>query len=101
MPLIRIRVAFFRRLFNVLGLKIFFQYTGYMPGKKRIYYYVMCVGAFAGAKNLTQKDAFNYLEKYKGMEFLIDCYDAEHTLSVDDAVDDLTLVCKKNGGTVE
>jgi hypothetical protein len=84
-----------------LGLKIFYRYTDFMTGVKRIYYYVMCVGAFAESKNLTPKDAFNYLEKYKGMEFLVDCYEAEHTLSVDDAVDDLTVVCKKNGGTVE
>jgi hypothetical protein len=38
---------------------------------------------------------------YKGIDFLVDCYDAEHTLSLNDAVDDLTLVCKSNGGSIK
>ena len=71
-----------------------------VTGNKRLLYYVMCVSAFAGAKNLCQKDAYHYLEKYKGIDFLEECYDAEHCLSIDDAVDDLTLVCKNNGGTL-
>jgi hypothetical protein len=61
----------------------------------------MCVSAFSGKKGLTQQDAFNYLYDYKGIEFLVDCYEAEHTLSLDDAVDDLTRVCQNNGGTIE
>ena len=69
--------------------------------QKRIHYYVLCVGAFAREKNITHKDAFNYLYEYKGIEFLIDCYDAEHTLSLDNAVEDLTLVCSNNGGTIK
>ena len=32
----------------------------------------------------------------KGLEFLEDCYEAEHTLSLDDALDDLDAVCKGN-----
>ena len=67
----------------------------------RILYYVMCVSAFSEKKGLNQQDAFNYLHKHDGIRFLIDCYEAEHTLSLDDAVEDLTLVCKNNGGTIE
>jgi len=61
----------------------------------------MCVSSFAESKNLSQKDAYNYLEKYKGIDFLEECYDAEHLLSLDDAVEDLTIVCKNNGGGIE
>ncbi|MCL2443511.1 MAG: DUF3791 domain-containing protein [Treponema sp.] len=68
---------------------------------RHIHYFVMCVGAFAKAKNIGEKDAFNYLNKYKGIDFLIECYEAEHTLSLDDAVDDLTIVCKNHGGELE
>jgi hypothetical protein len=50
---------------------------------------------------LPQKDAFNYLYANKGIEFLIECYDAEHTLSLDDAVEDLTMVCRNHGGNME
>ena len=69
--------------------------------RERLYYYVLCIGAFAGQKNISPRDAFNYLHTFKGMDFLIDCYDAEHTLSLDNAIDDLTQVCKNHGGTIE
>ena len=71
-----------------------------MNNIKRLYYYVMCISAFARSKELNQKDAYNYLDEYKGIDFLDECYEAEHCLSLDDAVDDLTTVCKNNGGSV-
>ena len=69
--------------------------------RNRINYYVLCVGAFAEQKNISPTDAFNYLNTYEGMDFLMDCYDAEHTLSLNDAVEDLSRVCKNNGGAIE
>jgi len=72
-----------------------------MIDNKRLLHYVMCVSAFAGSKNLCQKDAYHYLEKYKGIDFLEEYYDAEHLLSIDDVVDDLSVVCKNNGGNIE
>ena len=69
--------------------------------RTHIHYYVLCIGAFAVQKNIPHAEAFNYLYEYKGIEFLIDCYDAEHTLSLNDAVNDLTLVCKNHGGTID
>jgi hypothetical protein len=68
---------------------------------KQVQYYVLCVGAFAQQKGIPQKDAYNYLHEYKGIDFLIECYDAEHTLSIDNAVEDLTQVCKNNGGLID
>jgi len=72
-----------------------------MVSGKRLLYYIMCVSAFAGIKKISQKEAYNYLEEYKGIDFLEECYDAEHLLSMEDAVDDLTAVCKSNGGIIE
>ena len=72
-----------------------------MIDASHIQYYIRCVSAFADKKGLNQRDAFNYLYNHNGIEFLIDCYDAEHTLSMNDAVYDLALVCKNNGGTIE
>ena len=69
--------------------------------RNRIYYYVLCVGAFAEQKKISPAEAFNYLNAYKGIDFLIDCYDAEHTLSLNDAVEDLGQVCRNNGGSIE
>ena len=48
--------------------------------------------------NIASKEAFIYLYEYKGIEFIKEHYDIEHTLSIDDAVDDLTMICRNNGG---
>lgn len=64
----------------------------------KIEYIVCCVGAFASRFNLTNEHAYAYLRRFCGIDFLIDCYAAEHTLSIDDAVDDLVGICLKNGG---
>jgi len=69
--------------------------------RNQVNYYVLCVGAFAEQKNISAPEAFNYLNKFMGLDFLIDCYGAEHTLSLDNAVEDLTQVCKNHGGTIE
>ncbi len=72
-----------------------------MPDSRQILYYVMVVSAFSDKKGMSQKDAFNYLNDNGGIGFLVDCYEAEHTLSLDDAVKDLIIVCKNNGGTIK
>ena len=66
----------------------------------RIEYVVCCVGAFAERFNLTNAQAYAYLRRFAGIEFLLDCYAAEHTLSIDDAVDDLVHVCIQKGGRI-
>ena len=72
-----------------------------MTSSKSLHYFVMCVSRFAKAKHISPKDAYNFLKEFKGMDFLEECYESEHCLSLDDAVDDLTAVCKNNGGMVE
>ena len=61
----------------------------------------MCISAFSNKKGMERREAFKYLYEHQGIAFLSDCFEAEHTLSLDDAVDDLTLVCKNNGGTIK
>ncbi len=68
--------------------------------KSKINYTVVCVNEFADKFNITSKEAFEYLYKYKGIEFIKEFYDIEHTLSLDDAVDDLTIICRNNGGSL-
>ena len=67
--------------------------------KKKINYTVVCIDEFAGRFNLPAKIAFHYLYDHKGIAFIKENYDIEHTLSIDEAIDDLTLVCRNNGGT--
>ncbi len=66
--------------------------------RKQINYAVACVSEFARKHNLTLKEAFQYLFKYKAIEFLKENYDIEHTLPLDDALDDMQIICEKNGG---
>ncbi|MDE6782144.1 MAG: DUF3791 domain-containing protein [Paramuribaculum sp.] len=72
--------------------------------KKEIFdiieYVVTCVGAFAQRYQLSNSQAYAYLRRFTGIDFLLDCYAAEHTLSIDDAVSDLRILCNKKGGKI-
>jgi hypothetical protein len=68
--------------------------------QKKIEYAVACISEFARATGLNTKEAFRYLYNHGGIDFLIDCYDTEHLLSLDDAVDDLKIVTQKSGGMI-
>lgn len=61
-------------------------------------YIIYCIDKFADAYHLTSKQSFAYLNRYKGIEFLDKNYEAEHLLSFEDAVEDLTTICQRNGG---
>lgn len=61
-------------------------------------YIVVCISEFASHYGMHMKDAYIYLSKYKGIEFLKEFYDVEHTLSFEDVLDDVAAICKKNGG---
>ena len=71
-----------------------------MSGEKRriVDYMVVCVNDYADRHGLSRADSFDYLLRNKGLDFLEDCYEAEHTLSLDDALDDLDAICKRNEG---
>ena len=69
--------------------------------KKIIQYTVACVNEFAANKSLTEKQAFDYLCKHGAIEFLVEFYDVEHTLSFDEAVHDMTLISRQNGGEIQ
>lgn len=66
----------------------------------RIEYVVACVGAFAQRYNLSNMQAYAYLRRFTGIDFLLDCYAAEHTLSIEDAVSDLQVICQREGGKI-
>lgn len=69
-----------------------------MQDKYKIPYINACIRAFAKRFHLPVKNAFLYLYRFEGMKFLDEFYDIEYLQSIDDAVDDLILVCKRNGG---
>lgn len=66
----------------------------------KVIYMVYCVSAFANHHGLNNKQAYSYLKRFKGIAFLDECYEAEHQLSISDAVSDLTIICNRNGGAL-
>lgn len=72
-----------------------------MKNDNQIKYTVACVNEFAKSKNLTQKQSFTYLYEHKAMDFLVEFYDVEHTLSFEDVIQDLTMISQKNGGMIQ
>ena len=71
-----------------------------MKDKYQIPFTNACIRAFASRLGMTTLSAFHYLSEYKGVKFLIDSYHVVHLQSIDDTVDDLILICAKNGGTL-
>jgi len=66
--------------------------------KNKIDYFVVCVNDFADKHGMSYVAAFDYLKAHKGIAFLSEHYDIEHTYSIDEAVADLAQVCARNGG---
>ncbi len=62
---------------------------------------VACINDFALKYDLSIKEASNYLKRYNGLAFLIQHYDVQHLLSVEDSVQDLAIVCYNNGGGLQ
>lgn len=69
--------------------------------KNIINYIVICINEFAKSCKITSKEAYMYLKEYKGIKFLKENYEAEHTVGIDDAIDDLKQVCINNGGNIK
>lgn len=68
--------------------------------QKIVDYMVVCVNEFADRCSVNYKQAFNYLNKYKSINFLLENYEIEHTLSIDDAIEDMAIIARKNGGNL-
>ena len=66
----------------------------------KIAYIIAVVNEFAVRFSLNPQQAYRYLNRFKGIDFLDEFYNVEHTQSFDDVVDDLALLCRKNGGAL-
>lgn len=68
--------------------------------EKKVSYIIAVINEFALAHTLNSQQAYRYLSRYKGLEFIDKHYEIEHTLSFEDVVEDLTGYCKGNGGAL-
>ena len=66
--------------------------------KDKLSYFITCIAVFAEHFDLQPKQAFAYLKRFGGLAFLDECYAAEHLLSLEDAVADMSVICHRNGG---
>lgn len=65
-----------------------------------IEYTVALISEFARKFGLSEKASFQYIDKYKGMKLIDECYDIMHTLSFADTVEGMAQYCRRNGGSL-
>ena len=68
--------------------------------KYEIPFLTACIQAFGKRFDMTRQAAYRYLREHRGLEFLIEFYDVEHLQSMDETIDDLLIICQKNGGAL-
>ena len=66
----------------------------------RLAYIIAVVNEFAAAHSLNSQQAYRYLDRFKGIDFVDQFYNIEHTQSFEDVVEDLSIYCRKNGGAL-
>ena len=69
--------------------------------EKQITWTVAAISEFAKAKALSAKQAFNYLNLFKGLDFFFFFFSAEHLFSFYDTVDVLTAIFLSYRGQIQ
>ncbi len=64
----------------------------------KIQYINLCISEFARKQRLSPQLAYRYLMTYQGLAFLDNNYEAEHTLALQDTMESLKKICRRNGG---
>lgn len=64
-------------------------------------YAIALFAEFAHKFNLKDSQAFKYIKRYGGLEYLREYYDVLHTLSFEEVVEGLARICNKNGGRLK
>lgn len=68
--------------------------------KNKIEYIIAIISDFAATHSLTTMQAYRYLERFKGIDFVDRFYEVEHTFSFENVVEDLTAYCHREGGAL-
>lgn len=61
-------------------------------------YTVAIISEFALKFNLSEKQAYRYINFHKGIHFIEENYGIIHTLDFNEAVEYVAIYCRKNGG---
>lgn len=68
--------------------------------KHKVEYIVAIINDFAKAHSLTTMQAYRYLDRFQGIDFVDKFYNVEHTFSFEDVIEDLTAYCHRKGGSL-
>lgn len=64
-------------------------------------YVVALVSEFAIKYGIMPRQAYAYLSRFKGLDYLFNHYNILHTFSFEDTVDAVSEVCRHNGGKLQ
>lgn len=67
----------------------------------KLKYTIALIAEFSKKYSIEERQAYNYLKRFKGMTYLDSFYDVLHTLSFEDAIETLTTVCNQHGGQIK
>ena len=67
----------------------------------KINYFVALISEFADKHGISTQEAYVYLQRYKGLDFVKKFYDVEHTFSFENTVEDLDAYCARKGGMLK
>lgn len=68
--------------------------------KDKLEWTVIFILEFGRKYDLTMKQAFNYLSRFKGIDFIDRHYEYVHTQSFASMVDDIAEYCHRHGGAL-
>lgn len=68
--------------------------------KNKVEYIIAIISDFAKEHSLNTMQAYRYLERFKGLDFIDKFYEVNHTLSFEDVIEDLTFYCHRRGGSL-
>lgn len=59
---------------------------------------IAIITEFASNFNLTERQAYRYINFHKGLDFIEENYGIMHTLDFNEAVESVAIFCRKRGG---
>ena len=68
--------------------------------KDKLEWTIIFILEFGRKYDLTMKQAFNYLSRFKGIDFIDRHYEYVHTQSFASMVDDIAEYCHRHGGAL-
>lgn len=67
----------------------------------KLHYMIAFIAEFARKFSIGERQAFNYIRRFHGMEYLDSFYDVLHTQSFEDAIESTSTICQRNGGKLK